>query len=143
SAFPAREVVLASEAGLAVVGLGFGILQTIAVLDADGDVEQQQQVLDTLEPGSTGICARTPPPVACSDLASAIDDRDQAAHLATVGYVVGGVGVLSFVGTWLLWPPRAAAESDGGGTAGRSSATPRLTTFRVPGGAMASLAGTF
>jgi tetratricopeptide (TPR) repeat protein len=105
SSIGAREVVLASEVGVAILGIGFGVLQSLEAGRAGRRVDAADRTLDAIAPGDTEVCADPSPSVAdaCRGLAQAFDDRRRAWTLATIGYAVGGLATAGFVTTFLLW----------------------------------------
>jgi tetratricopeptide (TPR) repeat protein len=138
--FPWREVVLAGEAGFVGMALGFAVLQTIAAANARDDIAAQEALLDEEAPGAFDVCAQSDPPLACRNLAAALEDRQAAQRWATVGYAAAGAGVVAFVGTLVFWPPRVPAGTD---TQVARRRPLRVDAASLPAGGMVTLAGVF
>ena len=103
SAIGARELVLISEATLAVGGLAAGIGFSIAKANAGDRAEQARQEVSPSDPNGSSGCPN-PDDDACTELEDANADGAKASRFATVGFVVAGVGAAATVLTWTLWP---------------------------------------
>lgn len=105
-----REVVLLSEAALALTGLGLGVGFLVARGNAAERVGRAQSAVDATSPGTNG-CGAQPAPAACTDLEQALDDHSRASTLATASFVGAGVAASALVMTWALWPSSSRATS--------------------------------
>ena len=113
AALGAREIVLIGEATLTVAGLGTGIGFSVARSSASQRVERAQRLVDASTANGTSGCQEQSAPPACAELRSALDDHEEAARLATVGFVAAGVGAAATVLTWALWPSDRSAVTAG------------------------------
>lgn len=100
----ARDIVLISEATVALVGAGVGIGFLLNQGAADARIREANKELDRQAGSDTSVCAAFPPPKACSDLREAIADYEHAGTISTVGFIAGGVGAVAAVVTYLVWP---------------------------------------
>lgn len=99
----AREIVLISEATLAVAGLATGIGFSIAKASASDRADRAKSAVDPSNPDGASGCPSANP-TACAELDDANDDGKRASRFATVGFVAAGVGAAATVLTWVLWP---------------------------------------
>jgi len=97
-----RKVVLASEAVVALVGVGLGVGFTAVRGNAAERAEAAQRELDAPS-SATSDCASTPVP-ACGDLRRAIDEHQRATTIATASLTGAGVAASALALTWVLWP---------------------------------------
>jgi hypothetical protein len=100
----AREIVLVSEATVAVAGLSVGIGFLLSRGSAESRIENAQTALDLMPGDNDTACSSDPVPGPCSDLREAIGDYDSAGTISTVGFIVGGVGAAATLVTYLVWP---------------------------------------
>lgn len=108
--FGGREVVLLSEAALALTGVGLGVGYLVARGNAAQRVESAQAAVDAASSGTSG-CGGAPALPACADLEQALVDHSHATTLATASFVGAGVAASALVVTWALWPPSSHATS--------------------------------
>jgi len=104
SGFGTREIVLIGEATVVVAGLGAGIGFSIARASAQDRVDAANSTLDAGGGDGSTECSDPNPPSACAELDAAIDDRERAARFATIGFVTAGVGAITTILTWAVWP---------------------------------------
>ncbi len=104
SSIGAREIVLVSEATVAVVGLSVGLGFLLSRGSAESRIENAQKALDQLPGEDNSACSSDPKPRACADLREAIGDSDSAGTISTVGFIVGGAGAAAALVTYLVWP---------------------------------------
>lgn len=124
----ARSIALVSEASLFAVGLGTGVIFSIARRAASDRYEQaNRQVLDQVGGSDPDGTACNAPRAGCSELQLAGRDRDRAGKLAVTGFVVAGVSAAAFGLTWWLWP----------------AGTPEVTAGIAPGRVDLGLSGRF
>jgi hypothetical protein len=130
---PTKTVVLIGGAAFTVVALAAGIGFTIHKSGRDSEVEQAQGVIDE-DPTTPGQCtdssnSRTKD--ACAALPKLIDQRDQAATFATIGFIAAGVGAVATVATYFLWNPEPSPTSA------------RIGVAPLPGGGLVGVSGAF
>jgi tetratricopeptide (TPR) repeat protein len=104
SGIGAREIVLVSEATVAVAGLSVGIGFLLSRRSAESRIENAQTALDLLAGDDDTACSDVPEPGPCADLREAIGDYDSAGTISTVGFIAGGVGAAATLVTYLAWP---------------------------------------
>lgn len=113
NAFPARTLVLVSEASLFAAALATGIGFKLAESSAAERYEKaNREVLDQVGGSDPNGTACNKPRPGCVELTAAPEDRDQAAALSTAGFVAAGASAAAFGLTLWLWPsspsPRVA-----------------------------------
>lgn len=127
--FGAREAVVLGEVGVAVAGLGVGLVYFFKAQSAGDRAESNQKTIDdyarnqttsdqpikpdtvctapTLDPGSEVGQA-------CAALPKNGRDHDNAQNISVIGFAVAGVSAAAAVGTWLLWPKAEASQPEVG-----------------------------
>jgi tetratricopeptide (TPR) repeat protein len=129
----ARTLVLIGEAAFTVAALAAGIGFTLYKADRQEQVDKAQSFIDA----DTRSCKNPAPPPgseaesACRAIGGLIDQRDEAATLATIGFVAAGVGAAATIATFVLWKPE------------RAGAGARLAVAPIPGGAAIGFRGVF
>ncbi|HYP74703.1 MAG TPA: hypothetical protein VER12_02035 [Polyangiaceae bacterium] len=101
------------EAVLTAAGLGVGIGYAVARGAATDRADSAQALIDEAAPESPTACDMPDAELAgaCSDLSAAVKDHDRAAFLSQVGFVTAGVGAVSLLTTWLIYPTPGARQS--------------------------------
>jgi tetratricopeptide (TPR) repeat protein len=128
-----RTYVLIGETAFTLTALGVGIAYSIARSSAATRVEARQKDIDDESGRRLDACYRTVSlPQACTDLATAIDDYQQARTLALVGFVAAGLGAVATATTWLLWPKET-----------RTASSVRMRLQAGSDGAYAEIGGSF
>jgi hypothetical protein len=113
SSFGTREVVLIGEATVVVAGLAAGIGFSIARGSAQNRIDAAHRSLDAGDDDGATECSDANPPSECAELQSAIDDHKQASRFATIGFVTAGVGAITTILTWAIWPTDRPATALG------------------------------
>lgn len=105
SGVPAKTLTLVGEASLAALGLGVGVLFTVAKSSANDRFEAANRTVLAQVGGSDpdGTACGTPRP-GCAELTEAARDKEQAGNLALAGFITAGVSAAAFGLTWWLWP---------------------------------------
>ncbi len=106
---PTRTVALVTAGGLSVVALGVGGAYWFHSRRLDGDARQARRVADeALGPGG---CRRDSSAGECVRLDRALEDRDSARTMATVGLAAGGILAAGALAGYLWWPSPSSADS--------------------------------
>jgi hypothetical protein len=130
SAVPTRTIVLVGEASLFAVGLGTGIVFSVAKSSATDRYDAaNREVLASLEgQDPDGTACSTPRP-GCDKLDQAQKDRERAGLFAAGGFIAAGVSAAAFGLTYWLWP--------------RGTAPAQVQASLSPGHAGLSISGSF
>ncbi len=126
-----RTIVIGAEAVVTLAALGVGIGYTVAKGSAQSRADDAQAAINRVST-TNDACANPTTELAspCSDLVTALDDKQSAGNLATVGFIGAGVGAAATVATFLLWKP--------------AKSTTTVSVAPLPGGGFSgSVAGTF
>jgi hypothetical protein len=105
SAVPTRTIVLIGEASLFAVGLGTGIVFSVAKASATDryDAANLEVLASWGGPDPDGKACSMPRP-GCDKLDQARKDRDRAGQFAAGGFIAAGVSAAAFGLTYWLWP---------------------------------------
>ncbi|MES1185737.1 MAG: hypothetical protein ABUL60_18135 [Myxococcales bacterium] len=129
-AVPTRTIALVGEASLFAVGLGTGIVFSIAKSKATDRYDAANKlVLMSTPGGDPDGKACTKPLPGCGELDQAQKDHDRAAVFAAGGFIAAGVSAAAFGLTYWLWP--------------RGPALPEVQASLAPGRAGVSISGQF
>jgi tetratricopeptide (TPR) repeat protein len=128
----ARTLVLVGEAAFTLAALAAGIGFTFYKADRQDQVDKAQSYIDA----DTGSCTTNPPTTsearsACEAIGGLVEERDDAAMFATIGFVAAGVGAVATIATYLLWKPQ------------RREPAARIGIAPIAGGASIGIAGSF
>ncbi|MBX3127083.1 MAG: PEGA domain-containing protein [Polyangiaceae bacterium] len=132
SGLSTKTAVLIGGSALTAVGLGVGIAGLVSRGSAQSDADSLQRRART-ELGPNG-CAVSPNATVCRDLVDALDRRESAATLSTVGFIGAGVFGAATVAALVLWPE---------GGAGVQPAALRVEATPTAGGATLSFRKSF
>lgn len=113
-ASPAELYVMIGEAVLTVAGLSVAIGYQFAKSSANDRITRVQASIDDAAHGDATACGGVDEASlngACTDLLSAIDERNRDARLSSFGFVTAGVGAAALLTTWLVWPKAARSVS--------------------------------
>jgi hypothetical protein len=124
-AVPTRTIALIGEASLFAVGLGTGIVFSIAKSSATRRYDEaNREVLMSAPDGDPDGKACSKPLPGCAKLDQAQKDHERAAVFAAGGFIAAGVSAAAFGLTYWLWPNGAGpAEVQASVAPGRASLT--------------------
>jgi hypothetical protein len=120
-----RSAVLIGSAALAALGVGAGIGFTLYARNRQDQIGRANASIEELREGRPEPCASGDPALAdaCAQRGRLIDERDGAATVATVGFLVAGVGAGASLATLLLWKPAPAVAAGFSPKPGGAAAT--------------------
>jgi hypothetical protein len=102
---PAKTLTLVGEASLTALGLGVGVLFTVAKSSAvDRREAANRKVLAQVGGQDPDGTACSIPRTGCAELTQAARDEEQASNLALAGFITAGASAAAFGLTWWLWP---------------------------------------
>lgn len=119
--------------GGGVLGAGGAAMGVVFTVQSQG-YEQQRTDLVASFPLKSQQCASTPNSAECKQVATLVQQRDDASTLGIVGFVVGGVGIATLV-TALVLSPKSKDKTNESATA--------ITVMPLPRGAGVSWTGSF
>jgi hypothetical protein len=132
-----RTIVLIGGAAFTVVALAAGIGFTVQRADRNEQAEAAGKAVDEIRANTGEDCesdtTNSNLKESCSALQQFLDERDQAANIATIGFIAAGVGAVATVATYFLWDPEPAP----------STARVGVGVAPLPGGAAIGLSGSF
>lgn len=129
-----KTVVLIGGAAFTVIALAAGIGFTVRRNNLNQTAKEAGAAVDEKAQSGGGDCEQ---PLTdgmktdCAALHELLDDRDQAATFATVGFIAAGVGAVATVATYFLWNPEPSPTSA------------RVDFAPLPGGGFVGLSGAF
>jgi hypothetical protein len=93
----AKPYIMIGEAGLALAGIGAGVVFGV---EQSAHLRDQQSYLGSKGPSD---CAKSPDPM-CEFARHSFENAQIAQRNMWIGLSVAGVGVVAFFGTWWFWP---------------------------------------
>jgi PEGA domain len=119
SALSGLGLTLASEAILALGGLGVGVGFTARAASTERERDDKRDTLDDPTLCRPGTFA---PGTLCAQISDLTDQAKRDQNIATVGYVASSAATLAFFITWLVWPSDDEPEVVALPTEGRDGA---------------------
>ncbi len=99
-----KAPVLIGEGVVTLLGLGLGIGFTLQANKASSEADEALADINAKDPQRQCSSDKASVQSACAQLQDFKQQEFDARDLATIGFVTAGVGAVSLITTWLLWP---------------------------------------
>jgi hypothetical protein len=95
-----RTVSIGVGIGVTAAGIGLGVASAVSRHDAVGKINLYSGLVAT----TGGGCQNPNNAQSCTDLDTAVSNRNASTRWETVGFLGAGVGVIATIAIWNLWP---------------------------------------